>query len=162
MKRIIGGHSRKIWSDEESKYLTTLTTESSQCTWKEIAEKINAKYNGSKTAKQCRERYRNYANPNIENSKWKPQEKILLVILHEIYGNQWHKIVNQLNYRSNVVIRDYFRSLIRKGIKFMLSKVVPHPIINQPEKFYIIYTILTSIEKLYLSKLNNLTIGRVQ
>lgn len=146
---------RGVWTDEESKLLGKLVEERGEKSWNEIAEVLNTQYGNNKTGKQCRERFRNYVNPNLEKSEWKPNEKLLFVILHQVYGNQWTSISKHLNSRSDVAIKNYFYCIIRKATKLVKSNIVPLSCLRKPEKFYSIYSVLTFIKNNYLPVLKS-------
>ena len=143
--------SRGIWSEEENNYLSELAKKKSVMSWNEIAKCLNEKYGNSKSGKQCRERYRNYGNPELETSEWRPQEKLLFMILHQLYGNQWTKIAKRLTLRSDVAIKNYYYCIIRKATKLLKFSTIPPSIIRKPEKFYLIFSTLKSIQRNYLS-----------
>ena len=156
MKRTLNKRPRGIWTEDENKYLIRLVEENQHIKWNELAQRINEKYGGGKSGKQCRERYRNYGNPKIDKSGWKKNEKLLFTILHKIHGNQWTNIAKYLNSRSDVVIKNYFYCVIRKATKCLHTQIIPASFINKPEKFYRIYTILEHIKSYYLSEVNEI------
>lgn len=59
--------------------------------WTQIAKKLNGRI-----GKQCRERWHNHLDPNINKSPWTEEEDRLLAQAHEQYGNQWAKIAKLL------------------------------------------------------------------
>ena len=42
-----------------------------------------------RSGKQCRERYVNIVDPEINKEKWTEEEDILLLDLHKSYCNRW-------------------------------------------------------------------------
>jgi hypothetical protein len=56
---------------------------------------IEAKF-GSRTGKQCRERYRNHLSPHINHAPWSSEEDELLIRLHNSLGRHWTKFVDYL------------------------------------------------------------------
>jgi len=144
--------TKGIWTESENHLLIKLVEEMKGSSWKDIANALNKQSESCKTGKQCRERYRNYANPTIDKSEWKPNEKILVVILHEIYGNQWSNIAKLLNQRSDVVMKNYFYSLTRKALKMQAKNEVPTSIIKKLHKFYQVFTCLEYVRTNYLEE----------
>ena len=59
--------------------------------WTQIAKHLNGRI-----GKQCRERWHNHLDPNINKSPWTEEEDRLLAQAHEQYGNQWAKIAKLL------------------------------------------------------------------
>jgi len=155
MKRSIAGYTKGIWSEKENSVLAQLVLNSKKKTWKEIAKSLNAKCGKEKTAKQCRERYRNYVNPKICKSAWRPLEKLLFTILHQIYGNCWKDITLYLKERSDVAIKNYFYHIIRKITKQVSKADIDTSLLQSPEKFYRHYSVLMYIKKYYLPNLKN-------
>ena len=59
--------------------------------WTQIAKHLNGRI-----GTQCRERWHNHLDPNINKSPWTEEEDRLLAQAHEQYGNQWAKIAKLL------------------------------------------------------------------
>lgn len=55
--------------------------------WNEIAKKL-----GKWTARQCRERWKNYADPSLSKEKWTNEEDRILLTKYEELGTNWIKI----------------------------------------------------------------------
>jgi hypothetical protein len=152
MKRQFLKQGRSIWTTEENKYLVELVQGKRSSSWSEVAQYLTLKFNRKKTGKQCRERYRNYENPNIEKSDWKHNEKLLFIVMHQVFGNQWSNISKHLNSRSDVTIKNYFYYQIRKVTKCLKQMRISQSRLKRPEKFYIMFTILKRIQDEYLPK----------
>jgi len=144
---------RGVWNDEESRLLGRLVQQKGQKSWNEIAELLNDQCGTGKTGKQCRERYRNYVDPALEKSEWKPNEKLLFIILYQVYGNQWMVISKLLSSRSDVTIKNYFYRIVRKATKHIKLNEVPLSCIRTAQKFYMIYSLFTCLKEKYLSPL---------
>ena len=147
--------TRGIWSEEENNVLIELAKGKHSMSWNELANQLNERCGGSKSGKQCRERYRNYANPKLEISEWRPNEKLLLVILHRFYGNHWSIIGKRLSSRSDISIKNYYYCLTRKATKFLKSEFVPLSILKKPKKFYMVFSLLDSILENYMNNLHD-------
>ncbi len=147
---------RGIWSDEENKTLIELVQGKKRLSWNEVAIQLSQKCGTSKTGKQCRERFRNYANPALEKSEWKAHEKLLFLVLHRTYGNQWSAIAKHLNQRSDVVVKNYFYSITRKAMKHFRGHSIPASLLKKPEKFYLVFSVLLHIRAHYLPALKDL------
>jgi len=147
---------RGIWSDEENKTLIELVQSKKRLSWNEIAEELSHECGTAKSGKQCRERYRNYANPELEKSDWKPQEKVLFLVLHKVYGNQWSNIAKHLNSRSDVVVKNYFYSITRKAMKHYKTGRVNASLLKKSTKFYQVFTVLEHIRLEYVPALRDI------
>eukprot|EP00826_Nyctotherus_ovalis_P054755 TRINITY_DN7198_c0_g1_i7.p1 TRINITY_DN7198_c0_g1~~TRINITY_DN7198_c0_g1_i7.p1 ORF type:complete len:368 (+),score=37.57 TRINITY_DN7198_c0_g1_i7:123-1106(+) len=156
MKRPSAQSPKGIWSDAENSLLARLAQGAHRKNWNAIAEELNEKCRGSKTGKQCRERYRNYEDPKLEKASWKVQEKLLFTILHQLYGNHWSGISKCLNRRSDVVIKNYFYRKVRKVTKHINVFAVPNSFLKTPEKFYRFFSVLTHIKNHYLPDVQRL------
>lgn len=156
MKRPSARSPKGIWSDAENSLLAQLAQGPHCKNWNVIAELLNGKCGGRKTGKQCRERYRNYEDPRLEKTSWRPQEKLLFTILHQLYGNHWSGISKCLNWRSDVVIKNYFYRKVRKVTKHIGVLAVPSSFLKTPEKFYRLFSVLTHIKNHYLPDVQKL------
>ena len=70
-----------------------------------------------RSGKQCRERWHNHLNPDINKSDWSIEEKKKLIELHETFGNCWSKIAENLPGRTDNSVKNCFYSLIRKNLR---------------------------------------------
>ena len=141
---------RGIWSAEENRYLIKLANERQKMSWHDIALEINKQYAADKTGKQCRERFRNYADPTLKKTEWKVQEKLLFLILHKFYGNQWSNIAKLMHQRNDIVVKNYSYSVIRKALKQYKTGNIPTSLLKKPSKFYQVYMVLENIKEHYL------------
>lgn len=141
---------KTIWLEAEDSYLLKLVKSKGKKNWVDISEELNLKFDTSKTGKQCRERYRNYVDPSLEKCEWKPQEKILFLFLHNIYKNQWSQISKFLNQRSDIAIKNYFYSVIRKALRYYQKGTIPPSILNKPAKLFQLYSTLELLRTEYL------------
>ncbi|EAX97746.1 Myb-like DNA-binding domain containing protein [Trichomonas vaginalis G3] len=67
---------------------------------------IISKLMETRTCKQCRERYREYLNPNITNLAWTPEEDNLLIQLYTTRGSKWAEFSKILRGRSDGNIKN--------------------------------------------------------
>ncbi|OHS93757.1 hypothetical protein TRFO_11541 [Tritrichomonas foetus] len=74
---------------------------SSRIDWNQIASHINGR-----TARQCRERYRNYLYPNLNNSPWSKEEDNLLEEKFVEIGPRWSSIARFFINRSEVNVKN--------------------------------------------------------
>jgi len=97
------------WTPEEDEILIKLVEENKDSlVWSAIAEKVPGR-----TAKQCREHWCLFLDPNINRTKWSPEEDTLLVSLYEKIGSRWAEIKCQFVGRTENAVKTRFKSLMR-------------------------------------------------
>lgn len=94
--RLAGPSSKKVkFTKAEDVRLMMLVQEYSTKDWKTIAEHMYPR-----TARQCRERWTNYVNPNLSKDPWSKDEDLLLIEKHNEFGNRWKLIERYFPGRS--------------------------------------------------------------
>jgi hypothetical protein len=81
--------------------------------WNEVASQMHGK-----TARQCRERYRNYLSPRVSNRPWTPEEEELLEQKYAEYGPHWARMVAFFPNRSDVHLKNHWSTLRNRKSKF--------------------------------------------
>ena len=76
--------------------------------WKLISQKISGR-----TARQCRERYKNYVAPNLLNKPWTQEEDMILAQLVACIGQKWSMISSYFKNRSEVNVKNRWSSLTK-------------------------------------------------
>lgn len=97
------------WSPEEDKLLISAVEANGPTKWDQIAKNIEGR-----TGKQCRERWLANLDPKINSSPFTRDEDELIIHLHGKYGNQWKKISGFIIGRTDIAIKNRWRSLRRK------------------------------------------------
>jgi hypothetical protein len=72
------------WTPEEDMILRKKVAEYGLKKWKEIATFLPGRI-----GKQCRERWYNNVDPNLNKDKWTVAEDLQLMELHKHFGNKW-------------------------------------------------------------------------
>ena len=79
---------RRPWTNEEDEALATaviaLRKTGAAISWTTIAEVI-----GGRTGKQCRERWQNQLDPEVQKGPWTEREDELLIAAQNRHGNKW-------------------------------------------------------------------------
>ncbi|GER57457.1 Myb-like protein [Striga asiatica] len=112
------------WSKEEDNLLITLVEKQSgkKMKWSEIAAQLP-----SRMGKQCRERWHNHLNPEINKAAWTKEEEKILISAHSIYGNKWSEIAKILPGRTENSVKNQWNcSLKRKLINSSVNYHPPH------------------------------------
>jgi len=147
--------ARQIWSKEDNRLLERIVRDNKELKWDQIAEKFNASApTMRKTARQCRERFRNYIDVRNINTKWTREEKILFVLLHSTYGNRWEEIANFYAEKKDRTIKNFFFVCMRKVLRKVKAESNCSSIAYPPWKVLKLYYIIDLINLKYLPKLS--------
>ncbi|KAL0327551.1 UNVERIFIED_CONTAM: Transcription factor R-4 [Sesamum angustifolium] len=79
------------WSKEEDEIIIELVSKLGPKKWSTIAQHLPGRI-----GKQCRERWHNHLNPNINKEAWTQEEELALIRAHQIYGNKWAELTKFL------------------------------------------------------------------
>ena len=105
--RILKKKPNRKFSKEEDDLLIRLVQESGNVPiWSVIARSFE-----SRTAKQCRERYNYYLNPDLNSNVWTEEDDLLLLKKYNQHGPKWSLIMNFFPGRSNVSIKNHFAKI---------------------------------------------------
>ncbi|KAK8888226.1 hypothetical protein M9Y10_039290 [Tritrichomonas musculus] len=105
--RLAGPLSRKVkFTKTEDLKLRELVERYSTDDWKIIARHLPPR-----TARQCRERWCNYIDPNLTTEPWTPDEDEALLRIHEQIGNHWKKLEEFFPKRSKNSIKKRWHML---------------------------------------------------
>jgi hypothetical protein len=97
---------------QEDEQLRELVTELGINNWAEVAARL-----GTRSARQCRERFRNYLSPNLRNGQWTEAEDQLLREKFLEYGAKWSLIVAFFPSRSEVNLKNRWTQLANRGAR---------------------------------------------
>jgi len=78
--------------------------------WSYVSQKVK-----SRSCKQCRERWVNHLNPDVNKAKWMPHEDSLLLELGEMFPKKWAHIARMIPGRTENMVKIRWNSLNRKG-----------------------------------------------
>ena len=105
-----------IWSNLEDELLISVIKKGIE-KWGQIANLLNKEvHNGLKirTGKQCKERWNNYLNPDVNRGAWTESEDIKALECYKIHGNKWSLIAKSINNRTESSVKNRIKSLVNK------------------------------------------------
>lgn len=138
--------ARRKFTIEEDERLRELVNKYGARRWRTIAQ-----YMPGRSAKQCRDRYCDYLNPNYFNGEWSPEEDRLLLEKYREIGSQWSKMTQFFENRNANNLKNRWNSFTqRKG--FDINKVL-----SKDEKDYANFAIPSNDLKLALPPIETIT-----
>ena len=94
---------RHKFTKEEDEKLKELVSKYGDLNWTAISEKMP-----NRSPRQCRERYKNYLQPNLNTEEWSLAEEELLKAKYAEYGPKWAKISSFFTNRADVNIKNHW------------------------------------------------------
>ncbi|KAF9927269.1 Transcription factor myb3r-5 [Linnemannia zychae] len=97
------------WTPEEDRQLRTLVNELGAEKWVLIASRL-----GSRTGKQCRERWHNHLDPKIDKSPFTAKEDELIFKLFAQFGSKWAEMSKLMPGRPDNAIKNHFNTSMQR------------------------------------------------
>lgn len=104
-------HKRKpksAFTEKEDQTLLSLVQQYGNKDWSAIS-----KYMGTRSPRQCRERYNLYLRPDVQNTPWTDEEDELLIRMFAQYGSKWSVIAQSFHNRTANNIKNRFKQYQR-------------------------------------------------
>lgn len=109
--------SRQGWKSNEDQVLQELVEFRGARNWSSLAKELNAKVHNSfpsRKGKQCRERWINHLNPELQKHKWTDEEDEIIRVMQKQVGNKWSVISKILSSRTENQIKNRWKMLKKK------------------------------------------------
>jgi hypothetical protein len=101
------------WTREEDELIITFVREKGTKDWTKLASLLPGRI-----GKQCRERWRNHLDPEVNRTAWTEEEDQILIAMCEKLGSKWVKIAEFLPGRSDNSIKNRWNSTLKKKLEY--------------------------------------------
>jgi hypothetical protein len=102
----------------EDEQLRALVTRFGEQNWNLVSSHMS-----NRTARQCRERYKNYLSPIYRNNPWTAEEEMLLGEKVRELGQKWSAIARFFEGRSDVNVKNHWAAIQSRNERVLKAKL---------------------------------------
>lgn len=121
MENPMTSHRRGPWSTTEDAFLIQMVQSHGPLNWVRISQTI-----GSRTPKQCRERYHQNLKPSLNHKPITPEEGLQIEFLVHEMGKRWAEIARQLHGRSDNAVKNWWNESQNRRKRLDRRRAVAH------------------------------------
>lgn len=122
----MASHRRGPWSQAEDNYLIQLVHTQGALNWVRVAQLI-----GSRSPKQCRERYHQNLKPSLNHEPISPEEGLLIERLVAEMGKRWAEIARRLDGRSDNAVKNWWNGSMNRRRRLVVRRRAATPCPHQ-------------------------------
>lgn len=118
---VMAPHKRGPWSQEEDERLLRLVNSQGAHYWVRISHLL-----GTRSPKQCRERFHQNLKPSLNHKPISPEEGVLIEQLVGEMGKRWAEIARRLHGRSDNAVKNWWNGGMNRRRRLVVRGGISH------------------------------------
>jgi hypothetical protein len=104
---------KKLFTKADDEELLQLVKQFGENKWTTVSQQMSRGF----TTRQCRDRWRNYLNPNLDQTSWTDTDDTDLIDAYNQIGNRWSSITALFPGRSCSFVRNRCLAVLRRNAR---------------------------------------------